>query len=294
MVADEDLVELLPGKTVLITGWGQPFLSKEILEHASELRLIAHTAGTVASFCGPEVYERGIRVVSGNDVFAESVAEGTLAYMLAALRRIPFYDSKMKQGGWMDSFDNEGLFNKKIGLLGFGTIPHYLVDMLKPFRCRISAYDPYVDAKEMQKLGVSKSEFDPIFTDNDIISLHLPLKPDTEGMVDEPHLRMMKPGAVFVNTSRGAVVDEAALARVLQDGKIHAVLDVYTEEPLAADSSLRSTPNTILLPHMAGPTFDRRVDAAGIVVDDIERFLTGEDLQHEISSAKAANMTRQL
>lgn len=288
----EELIESIPGVNILVTGWGQPYLTDEVLKAADSLELVAHTAGSTASICGGECYDKDITVISGNNVFAESVAEATLCYILASLRRLNFYDQQMKDGGWRESFDNQGLFGKKIGLVAFGTIPRYLIPMLKPFRCEIVAYDPYVSAEEMAEYGVKKAELDDLFKTSDIVSLHLPLKPDTIEMINKDHLDMLKDGAVLINTGRGATIDEDALAEVLSEGRIHSVLDVFRVEPLPQDSPLRSTPNTILNPHMAGPTFDRRVDATSEVIKDIERYINNQNLENEITREKAMNMTQ--
>lgn len=291
-LTETELMEVMEDQDVIVTGWGQHYFSEQVLEKANRLRLIAHTAGAVASFCGTEVYNRQISVTSGNDVFAASVAEAVLAYALAALRDIPRYDREMKAGGWRADVDNRGLFGRSIGLLGFGTIPRQLLPMLKPFGCPVHAFDPLVSEEEMSACGVVKSTFAAIFQNSDIVSVHLPLKPDTIGMIDESSLRAMRPGSLLINTARGAVIDEAALATVLGEGNISAVLDVFSVEPLAADSPLRQTPNTILIPHMAGPTLDRRITAARSIIEDIERFLNNQAMKHEIKSAKAMQMSR--
>ncbi len=291
-LTEDELAEALVDQDVIVSGWGQAYFSDKVLDRARRLRFIAHTAGSVASFCGREVYDRGIRVTSGNDIFGASVAEAVLAYALASLRDIPRYDRAMKEGAWRDDVDNRGLFGRTVGLLGFGTIARQLVPMLKPFSCPVIAYDPLVSREEMESYGVEKVDFEAIFTDSDIVSVHLPLKDDTVGLVDERSLHSMKKGALLINTARGAVIDEAALAAVLGEGLISAVLDVFAVEPLPADSPLRKTPNTILIPHMAGPTLDRRVDAARIVIEDIERFIKGEELKHEIKAEKAGQMSR--
>lgn len=279
---------------ILVTGWGQRPLTDEVLAGYPKLELIAHVAGSVAGFVGPAVYDRNIRVVSGNDTFALSVAEGVLAYILAMQRDIPRYNRVVHEGGWRPDFENRGLFGKRLSLVGFGTIPRLLLPMLEPFGLEIVAYDPYVDATEMEALGVTPATLEDCFRDQDIVSLHLPLLPDTRGMITRAHLDLMPAGSLLVNTSRGAVIDEAALTDCLEEGKIRAALDVFAVEPLPADSRLRSLPNVLLMPHMGGPTLDMRPRAARDAIEDIERFLAGEALHHEINAAKAAKMTRPL
>lgn len=291
MVA-EDAKAALARTTAMITGWGQGYMSDEKLELFPNLKIIAHVAGSVGSIAGEEVYRRGIRVVSGNNIFAMSVAEAVLSYILALYRRIPYYDNLMKDGGWRVALDNEGLFNRRIALVGFGAIPRYLIPMLAPFNCTIQAYDPFVEEAEMAELGVQKIGFSECFTDQDIVSVHLPLNKETMEIIDDKHLRMMEPGSMLINTARGGVIDEDALAEVLAEKRIRAVLDVFTQEPLQVDSPLRSLDNVILIPHMAGPTLDRRAAAALAVAEDIERLFNGEELLHEINATRASRMTQ--
>ena len=276
----------------VVTGWGQTPFTDEVLDLMPQLEIIAHTAGSVGAFVGDPVYARGIRVVSGNNVFAMSVAEAVLAYILAIYRRIPHYDARMKAGEWRTALDNEGLFDRKVALVGFGAIPRYLIPMLAPFNCQIEAYDPYVSEEEMAAYGVKKIDLPACFHEQDIVSLHLPLTPETVNLVDTAMLKRMKLGAVLINTARGGVIDESALVKALQEKRIRAVLDVFTQEPLDPNSPLRACENAILIPHMAGPTLDRRPAAAHAVIDDIERLQQGLELQHEISPEKAARMTR--
>lgn len=291
-LSEEELCTAVVDMDIVVTTWGQKPFSETVLQHANRLKFVAHTAGTVAPFCTDELFARGIRVVSGNDVFAESVAEAVLTYILASLRDVPRYDRIMKAGGWRGELDNQGLFGRTVGLVGFGAIPRFLLPMLKPFGCKVLAYDPFAEEEIFRELGVQRADLTTIFTEADIVSVHLPLKHDTMGMINANYLKRMKEGALLVNTARGAVIDETALIEVLQSGRIKAVLDVFAKEPLDVDSPLRRLENAILIPHMGGPTLDRRKDAARIVIEDIARFLNGEALRHEIRAEKAANMTR--
>lgn len=287
--------ELMARAEVMITGWGQGESTDEYLKQFPSLKLLAHTAGSVAFIASPALYRRGIRVVSGNDIFALSVAEATLAYILAVYREIPYYDDLMRKGGWKSPlYRNEGLFKKKVALLGFGAIARKLLPFLEPFDCEIASYDPFVDENEMSRLSVKKVDFESCFKNYDIVSVHLPLIEDTVGIVGDKELSIMQEGALLVNTSRGPVIDEEALTAHLSSGHIRAALDVYTHEPLAKNHPLRSCPNCLLMPHMGGPTVDRRAAAALSVVEDVKRFLNHEPLLHEITEHHASFMTKNI
>jgi len=287
-----ELCRRLGGIRVCFTGWGTPRLDAAVLEGADALGLLAHTAGSVADLVSPELYARGARVVSGNRAFAESVAESVIAYALLGLRRLVHWSHEVEEGRWRDeNFLNEGLLDQTVGLVGFGAVARLLVPLLKPFRCRIRAYDPHVPAGLMRQHGVEPTSLDEVISGSRIVSLHAARTPETRNLIDARRLRLVRDGALFINTARGALVDEAALATELASGRFAAVLDVFDVEPLPADSPLRGLPNAILIPHMAGPTMDRRRFATLCVVEDTERFLAGKPLENEIDRAYAEAMT---
>ena len=290
---EEELREKIRGMDVCMTGWGIPRFTARVLENADRLKLVAHTAGTVANLVSDELYAKGIRVVSANKVFAESVAESVIGYLLAALRDIPYYVNRMKSGGWRsEDFFNRGLLGQTVGLVGFGEIPRYLVPMLKPFHVKIKAFDKFVDARKMAEYSVEKADLEDIFSTCPILSIHLPATEETYHMIDRRLLKMIQKDAVLVNTSRGRVIDEKALIEELKQNRFKAVLDVYEKEPLPDDSPLRKMENTLLIPHMGGPTADRRKYATLAVVDDINNFLSNRPLVHEITAERASRMTR--
>lgn len=290
---EEELREKIKDIDVCITGWGVPKFTARVLENANRLKLVAHTAGTVANFVSDELYAKGVRVVSANKIFAESVAEAVIGYLLAALRDIPYYVNMMKSGGWKaEDFYNRGLLDQTVGLVGFGEIPRYLVSMLKPFRVKIKAFDKFVDAEEMAKYGVEKVDIEDIFAGCPIISIHLPATKETYHMIDRQLLKLIQDDAILVNTARGSVIDENALIEELKLKRFKAVLDVYEREPLPDDSPLRKMDNALLIPHMGGPTVDRRKYATLAVLDDIDNFINNRPLVHEITAERAARMTR--
>jgi len=284
---------LLKGCHICVTGWGCPPLGEEVLKDANDLRLVVHTGGSVGDLATDYLYNKGIRVMSGNEIFAESVAEGTLAYILTALRRIPFFNQKMQAGLWKDvDRKNKGILDRKVGLVGFGAIPRYMVPMLKPFRTDIQVYDPFVDDATLQNYGIRRAiSLEALFEQCDIVSNHLPLKPETTGFINAGLLNRLRPGALFVNTARGATVDEAALEAVLQEGLVHAVLDVFSVEPLPQDSKLRGLDNVILIPHMAGPTADRYETVGVSLARACEDLLGGKPVIYEVSKEYAAKMS---
>lgn len=289
----EEMADALEGADISISGWGCPVIGEVALRKADRLRLVAHTGGTVAPIVSPELYARGIHVISGNKLYAESVAEGALAYMLAGLRRIPFYGQVVQDGGWSEvSSPFEGLLDQTVGLVGFGAIARCLTPMLAPFRTKVLGYDPFVDAEAFTACGVEKVDtLEEILSRSKITSLHMPRTKATYHMITRDMLDRMPDGALLVNTARGSVVDEDMLAEVLKTGRIRAVLDVYESEPLPAGSLLRGLDNVLLMPHMGGPTMDRRPRVTMALIEDMRRMLAGQPLVHEIHQAYAMSMT---
>ena len=289
----EELKEKVAGADVCLTGWGHVQFDADVVEVAGQLKLIAHTGGSVAPLVSDCLYDKGIRVISGNKIFAESVAEGTIGYILSSLRDIPYYSYDMKNGGWATKgYYNEGLLDQTVGLVGFGMVAKYLVRMLNPFRVKIKTYDPYIKDETLIEYGVEKASLEEIFSTCKIISIHAPRKPETYHMIDRKLLEMIPNSSLLVNTARGNIIDEAALVELLQERRFKTVLDVYEIEPLPPDSVLRKLDNVILMPHMAGPTVDRRKFVTIALIDDIKNFFNGRKLEHEISREYAMSMTR--
>lgn len=287
------IATLLEDADICVTGWGCPTINSKALQNASHLRLIAHTGGSVASIVSPELYERKIAVVSGNELYAESVAEGVLAYMLIGLRRIPYYANGVQNGGWRPGgYDNKGLLDRKIGLVGFGAITRKLVPMLTPFRNEIMVFSKHLTAEEYAKYNMTRAEsMEQLFSTCDVVSLHMARTHDTYHTVNKHMLSLMPDGGLLINTARGSVVDEQALADELRTGRIQAVLDVFEEEPLPAASLLRGMDNAVLIPHMGGPTGDRHERVSLALIEDMKRLLAGEPLQHVIEYDQAVRMT---
>ncbi|CAM3904172.1 hydroxyacid dehydrogenase [Cohnella lubricantis] len=288
----EELCEKIRDVDIIVTGWGTLPLDEEVLRHADKLRMVAHTGGSVNPYVTDAVYERGIRVVSGNNLFAESVAEGVIAYALASLRDIPKYSQDLKQGIWPSSYYNKGLLDKRIGIVGYGMISRYTVEMLKPFRPRIKVYSRHISQEELDRHQMTRADLEDIFSTCDIVSIHAARTPDTHHMITEELLNRMPEGSLLINTARGAIIDEEAMCRVLANRPIYAVLDVFEAEPLPSNHPLTKLDNVILMPHMGGPTVDRRFMVTKQVIGDMKRFLNGEPLICEISQAYANQMTR--
>ena len=290
-----EIIERIGDCDVYITTWGAPRLDAEILAAAPRLKMLTHLCGTVVPVVSDAVWERNIRVLSGNRFFAESVAEGTLAYMLTVLRQIPFYSIRAKEGKiWKNPTDyNQGLAGKKIGIISYGAIARNLVRILSAFRVEMYVYDIVpLPEEDVKKYGLHQASMEDIFSTCDIISVHTPLFEATRHLINASLISRIKEGAIFVNTSRGAVVDQKALEEELKDGRFHAMLDVYEYEPPKPDCPLYKLPNVTMMPHMGGPTIDLRQIIARELLNETAMYLNDAGkLQSEITKEMAAMMS---
>ena len=290
----EELAAELPGHDVVMTTWSALRMDGALLDAATDLKLIVHIGGSVADVTSPAMYARGIRITTANRGYAESVAEGTVAFILAASRCLPYYAERVQQGEWRtEIYRTSGLLDMRVGLVGFGAIAQELVPMLRPFRTEILAYDRYVPEARMRELGVEPAGLEEIFSSCDVVSLHLPRTAETHGLIGRELLDRLRDDAILVNTARADVVDEQALIETLTRRPIRSLLDVHHREPLPADSPLRGLDHVILLPHMAGPTYERRPYCAAMVLDDLERWIAGEPMQEEIGAVAASRQTQE-
>ena len=291
-----ELGEALVGVDVAVTGWGTKGITGEVLKSCDRLKLIAHTGGSVADLVDSTTFEKGITVVCGNKLFAESVAEGTIAYMTSMMRRIPDYVQNIRDGGWQLSYGShtEGLFDRTIGILGVGAIARNLMEMLKPFRCRFLVWDDNytIDPDYLASVNARQTTLDEVMSSCSVVSLHASMTPDSYGLLGKREFMMMQEGALFINTARGAIVRENEMIEALQERTdLRAVLDVFEKEPVDADSPLRRMENVYLMPHMAGPTIDRRPVIGRAMLKDIQSFFAGGKLEHSIGAAAASRMT---
>lgn len=281
-LSPEQVRELLPGVEAVVTSWGSVPLTPDLLEAADSLRIVGHAAGSVKHLMAKEGYDRGIVVLSAAPVIADSVAEYTLWAMLSAQRDLYKYEHRMKvERGWRRPGDGYGheLYFKKVGIIAASMVGRRVMRLLGPWNCDLMVYDPYLTEEGAAALGARKVELDELMSTSDIVSIHAPTTPETEKMLRAPHFRAMKDGALLINTARAWVLDEDALTDELKRGRIRAVLDVFSKEPLPADSPLRDLPNVFLTPHMAGASEESRGRLVEAIARDMARFFAGEEPQ---------------
>lgn len=277
---------------VCVTGWGTHRLTPAVVERANRLELVAHTGGSVGKYVSGAVYDRGVTVVSANDVMARFTAEHALGAIVAQLRRIPALNHAMTRGATdARAFGVDTLHGKTVALIGLGTIGRYLLEHLRSFDVEALVYDPYVDDAVLERYDFAERvPLEDALATADVVSVHAALTPETEGMLDAERLGLIPDGALFVNTARAEIVEESALLDELRSGRFEAVLDVFHEEPLPRDHELRSLDDAALTPHVGGSQI--RPPLTRAVLDDVERYLAGDPLEHEIPREQWETMTR--
>lgn len=254
-------------------------MAPSLLDAAPQLRLL-HQWGTGTDYMPvAAALARGVMVARSPGRNAPTIADMTVGLMLACLRRIPQSDARLRAGDWADEAlwaTGRDLTGARVGLIGYGAIAQLVARRLQGFDCDIG----YTRASGPLAGVAGYRALDDVLAWADVISLHLPLTPDTRNLLSAARLAQMRPGAVLINTARGGIVDEAALAGCLHSGHIAAAgIDAFEAEPLAADAPILSAPNTVLSPHIAGRTRDNlrrmvqhwagniRIHAAGGQID---------------------------
>ncbi|MBB4567929.1 hydroxyacid dehydrogenase [Rhizobium leucaenae] len=292
---DERARKLLSETEILVTSWGSPHIDAAVLAQAPHLKLVAHAAGTVKGLIEDSLFARGISVSHAAQANALPVAEFTLAVIIFAGKQVfRFRDIYVadRDRGRTQPMQSGGIGNygRTVGIVGASRIGRRVIELLAPFDYKILLYDPLVGEAEARQLGVEKTELDVLMARADIVSLHAPSLPATRHMIDAPRLSLMKDGATFINTARGALVDEPALLAALKTGRIDAIIDVTDPEIPEASSAFYELPNVFLTPHIAGAVGLERTRLGEMAVDEVGRFIEGKPLLYEIRRDDLARM----
>lgn len=257
-------------------------MPKELLAEARRLRFIQKLGAGLDRIDLDFCRERGIgvaRLHAGNSI---PVAEHTILLMLATYRQLPQIDRRTRTGTWSKE-DARGthrsLQHKKVGLVGFGAIGKEVAKRLRAFDVDILYYDPIrAPADVEQRLGVTFADIDALVREADIVSLHLPLMPQSANIINAQRIAAMKSGAVLINCARGGLVDEAALAEALKSGRLFgAGIDAFSQEP-PIGNPLLDLDNTVVTPHLAGATLDNFANVVARSVENAKAVLRGEPL----------------
>lgn len=288
-LTSRQLAAAVGGVDIVITGWGAPVFTDEVLTAANKLKLIAHSAGSIKRLLPPPVFDHGTRVTHAAAALAPPVGETTLLLVLLALRRFHALDRAFKDRGWAAARSfalGEELAGQRIGIIGASLTGRESMRRLRAMDAELWIYDPYLSAGEATTLGGTKVDLERLLRECPIVSLHAPSTDETYQMIGADQFAMLGDGAIFINTARAHLIDEAALLAELQSGRIFAALDVFEHEPLPDDSPFRQLENVIITPHISAHTQQARTRQGRYCVDEIERFLRDGSLRYEVTRAK--------
>ena len=283
--AKVDLDEL---EQVLPKAWGLVVRSAtqvnaSLLEKAPQLKLILRAGEGTDNIDKALCAQRGIKVSNTPGANNNSAAEHALALLFTVLRKTAWANSHLSSGGWDKSrwVGNE-LTGKKIGIVGYGRIGQILSKRLAGFEPQILFYDPFVE-KGLFPYVRKAQDLCEIFSTCDIVTLHLPLISSTKGLIKRALLESMLPHSIFINASRGGLVDEEALYEILAQEKIRgAGLDVFATEPLEKESPLRKLPNLILTPHLGASTEEAQLRVGQMALEQMKEFFLNHQLINEV------------
>ncbi|MBA31965.1 MAG: hypothetical protein CL748_05590 [Chloroflexi bacterium] len=301
--SSEEIINILKNFTenlnAVIVCHGSPKISKEIIESSKNLTFIGELEGDRFSRRINSEYaiEKKINVIDTSHGSSYPVSEWALGLILIGLRSGGYHFRKIIDKKHWDPnnekedliFQNEELTGKKIGLIGFGYIAKKLCEYLEPFKTKISVYDPYISKNILKKLNYSQVELNDIFLNNDVIVCLAPLTQKTKNMINKKHFDLLRDGAVFINVSRGKIVNSKDLINALKSKKITACLDVFEPEPIPVNSEIRNLHNVFLSPHIAGTTKRSRTRFFEEMVNELYRHFSGEKTLHNITLSTIKN-----
>ncbi|WP_405749742.1 hydroxyacid dehydrogenase [Streptomyces sp. NBC_01411] len=273
---------------ILVTGWGCPPLTAEVLARAPRLRAVVHAAGSVKHHVTAACWERGIAVSSAAAANAVPVAEYTVAMIVLANKRVlPLLARQASGHAQTDPPGSSvpvGNYRKQIGVVGASAVGRRVLALLRNYDVERVVADPYLTEAEAGTLGARLLGLDELVSTSDVVSLHAPSLPQTRHLMDARRLSSMRPGATLINTARGDLVDTAALTAAVGSGQLYAVLDVTDPEPLPADSPLWNHPHVALTPHVAGSLGTELLRMGELAVGEVERLADSRPLNHPVSA----------
>jgi D-3-phosphoglycerate dehydrogenase / 2-oxoglutarate reductase len=257
-----------------------------LLEGAPRLRIVGRAGVGIDNIDVDACSRRGVVVVNAPYGNVVSAAEHTMGMLLALVRRIPEAHARLKTLEWDRSLYGAELFRKTVGVVGLGKVGSRVAARLRPFECELLVHDPYVAESRARDMGARLVDFDTLLARSDVITFHVPLTPETDGMVQAPQLGRMKTGVRLVNCARGGIIDEAALLEALEAGRVAgAAIDVWSEEPPTGEVVRRliAHPRVVVTPHLGANSTEAQVNVAVDVARQLVAFRDGELVEHAVN-----------
>lgn len=284
-ISKDELIKIIPEYSGLVVR-SETKVTQEVISAGRKLKVIGRAGVGVDNIDVEYATKKGILVINAPEGNTIAAAEHTMALILSLSRRIPHAYFSLKEGKWdRKSFVGHELYGKTLGLVGLGRIGSEVAKRAKAFKMRIVAYDPYISPEKAKELEVELlSSLDELLKVADYVSLHLPLTPETENLIGERELSLMKPSSYLINCARGKLVDEGALYNALKEKRIAgAALDVFRQEPLNPDNPLLTLDNVVLTPHLGASTQEAQEKVAVIVAEEIIKYFKGEPVMNAVN-----------
>jgi D-3-phosphoglycerate dehydrogenase len=271
----EELIQRLQGAKVAVNIRAYSKFDEPLLKACPGLKMIAVLGVGTDNIDLDAASRLGIQVTNTPGFSAVSVAEHTLALMLAAARKIPEHEKELRAGRWT-RLPMTQLHGKKMGIIGFGNIGRQVADLAKGIGMKVWAWTFHPSPRRAGEAGIQFVEFDQLLAQSDVIAVTIKASEKTRGLISRQALEKVKPSCILVNTARASIVDTPAMIEALRKGKLAAAaLDVYDQEPLPPDSPILSLPNVVISPHNAGMTPEAVERGNEMLVENIISFLQG-------------------
>ncbi|MCS7098071.1 MAG: hydroxyacid dehydrogenase [Candidatus Methanomethyliaceae archaeon] len=272
-ITNEDLKKIINNYDILIVR-GRIKVTRDIIENATNLKLIGRVGVGLDNIDVEAAERRGIKVINTPQMSTIAVAELTISLILNLLRGTYRAIESMKKGLWeKKSFYGNELFNKTLGIIGFGRIGKAVAERAKAFGMKVIVYDIFMDQESLERMKVTRaSSLEELLRLSDIISLHVPLTKDTKHLINSSTIALMRTGAYIINTSRGEIINTKDLLEALKSGKLAgAALDVFENEPPKEpwEKELIQLPNVITTPHIGAQTYEAQAEGAKIMAENI-------------------------
>ncbi len=273
LATDDDLGRALQGIHAILLMRERTRFGERQLSLAPQLRLISQTGKSIPHLDVPAATRRGVAIAVTYNDSGISTVELTIALILALLRRIPQIDRRMRHDAW-PAIPGQLFEGKTLGLIGLGRIGKKVAAIGRVFNAQVLATSRTLTDERASEAGVRRVSLETLLGESDIVSIHIPLNPQTRGLIGERELSMMKPGALLINTARGPIVSETALIQALEKEHLGgAGLDVYDEEPLPINHPLRRLDNAVLLPHRGYATVEILRERYDLAIANILSFI---------------------
>lgn len=284
--------EAVQGADAIITSWGSPRINADYLDASPNLKIIGHAAGSIQAILTPEIFKRGIPIVSANSELARSVAQWSLMMTMIAARKMLIHANfgTHKALQWYPPHAPTGMHNLTVGIWGYGAIARELIRLLHSVGVKqILITDDYLKEDDIINKRVTRVDLPELFEQSDVVHLLTSLTAERVGKVNADLLRKLADNSALILAGRAHLVDEAALMNELISGRLHAYIDVHYQEPLPENHPLQNLSNVVLTPHNAGKGPEDLF--VSLVLHEFDRCFRGIPLQHEITPTYAAAMT---